>query len=316
MVVVTLLWSTAGVVTRQLESARSFEVTFWRSAFTFIALVGYLAWSHGRGALRLIQRGGRALWLSGLMWGVMFTCFMVALTLTSVANVLITMSVAPLVTAVLARFMLGQPVAPRTWFAIVAAGAGIAWMYGHSLSADPTAIVGTAVALGVPIAAAVNWNTLQRQGGAVDLVPALLIGALLSSLVALPLSLPFQASARDVAWLAGLGVLQLAVPCVLVVRLARQLPAPEISLLALLEIVFGIAWAWWGAGEEPASDVLVGGAVVLLTLMLNGWWSIAPGRFPASPGSAVPSSTTPRTAAAAPGTSVPAPPASAASRQR
>lgn len=274
MVVVTLLWSTAGVVTRQLESARSFEVTFWRSAFTFIALVGYLAWSHGRGALRLIQRGGRALWLSGLMWGVMFTCFMVALTLTSVANVLITMSVAPLVTAVLAHFMLGQPVAARTWFAIVVAGAGIAWMYGHSLNADPKALVGTAVALGVPIAAAINWNTLQRSGDAVDLVPALLIGALISSLATLPLSLPFQASAHDVAWLAGLGVFQLAVPCMLAVRLARQLPAPEMSLLALLEIVFGIAWAWWGAGEEPSSDVLIGGLVVLLTLTLNQLWIV------------------------------------------
>lgn len=316
MVLVTLLWSTAGVVTRQLESARSFEVTFWRSACTFVALGGYLAVAHGRGVWGLIQRGGPALWLSGLMWGVMFTCFMVALTLTSVANVLITMSVAPLVTTVLARFMLGQPVAVRTWFAIVVAGAGIAWMYGHSLSADPKSLVGTAVALGVPIAAAVNWNTLQRRGGAFDLVPALLIGALISSVFALPLSVPFQASVHDVAWLAGLGVFQLAVPCVLAVRLARQLPAPEMSLLALLEIVFGIAWAWWGAGEAPASDVLVGGTVVLATLMLNGWWSIAPGRFPASASSAVPSSTTPPPAAAAPGTSVPAPPASAASPQR
>lgn len=274
MVLVTLLWSTAGVVTRQLESARSFEATFWRSAFTFIALGGYLAVAHGHGAWGLIRRGGRALWLSGLMWGVMFTCFMVALTLTSVANVLITMSVAPLVTAVLGRFMLGQPVAPRTWFAIVAAGGGIAWMYGHSLSADPNALAGTAVALGVPLAAAINWNTLQRSGDAVDLVPALLFGALISSLVTLPLSLPFEASVRDVAWLAGLGVFQLALPCVLAVRLARQLPAPEISLLALLEIVFGIAWAWWGAGEEPSSDVLIGGLVVLLTLTLNQLWIV------------------------------------------
>lgn len=174
MVIITLLWSTAGLVTRHLESARSFEVTFWRSAFTFVTLASYLAMTHGRGAARLIQRGGRALWLSGLMWSVMFTCFMLALTLTSVANVLITMSVAPLVTAVLARFMLGQPVASRTWLAIVVAGASIAWMYGHSLIADPKALAGTAVALAVPVAAAINWNTLARRGGAVDLVPALL----------------------------------------------------------------------------------------------------------------------------------------------
>ncbi len=269
MLVVTLLWSTAGVVTRHLDAARSFEVTFWRSGFTALSLAVYLGWTQGRGALALLARGGRGLWLSGVMWSVMFTCFMLALTLTTVANVLITMSLAPLFTALLARFMLRYPVALRTWVAIVVAGAGIAWMYGHGVSGDPRHLAGTAVALGVPVAAAVNWNTLQRSGAGVDLVPALLIGALLSCAVSLPLSLPFQASAHDVSLLAMLGVGQLAIPCVLAVRLARHLPAPEMSLLALLEIVFGIAWAWLGAGEAPAPQVLAGGALVLATLAVN-----------------------------------------------
>ena len=103
MLLVTLMWSMAGLVTRRLDSAASFEVTFWRSFFTLIALGGYFAVAHGRDTLGLLQRGGKSLWLSGLMWSVMFTCFMLALTLTTVANVLITMSIAPLMTAVLAR---------------------------------------------------------------------------------------------------------------------------------------------------------------------------------------------------------------------
>lgn len=271
MLVVTLLWSTAGIVSRQLEAARSFELTFWRSAFTALALAPYLVWVHGRGTFAVFRAGGWALAVSGLMWCAMFTCFMVALTLTTVANVLITMSLAPLFTALLARFVLGHPVARRTWVAIVLAGAGIAWMYGHNLSAEPGALVGSLVALGVPLASAINWIVLQRSGKAVDLVPALLVGALLSCAITLPLALPFEASAPDVAWLAGLGILQLAVPCVMAVRLARALPAPEISLLALLEIVFGIAWAWLGAGERPAPQVLAGGSLVLLTLAVNEW---------------------------------------------
>ena len=271
MLVVTLLWSTAGLVSRQLEAARSFEVTFWRSAFTALALAPYLWWVHGRGTLGVLRAGGWPLVVSGLMWCAMFTCFLVALTLTTVANVLITMSLAPLFTALLARFLLGHPVARRTWVAIVVAGAGIVWMYGHNLSAEPGALVGSLVALGVPLASAINWIVLQRSGKAVDLVPALLVGALLSCAITLPLALPFQASSPDIAWLAGLGILQLAVPCVMAVRLARALPAPEISLLALLEIVFGIAWAWLGAGERPAPQVLAGGSLVLLTLAVNEW---------------------------------------------
>lgn len=281
MLVVTLLWSIAGIVSRQLDSARSFEVTFWRSLFTGLALAAYYAAAHGRDTLRLLVHGGRGLWISGVMWAVMFTCFMVAITLTTVANVLITMSVAPLFTALLARFMLGHPVAARTWLAIVVAGAGIAWMYGSSVSAEGTHLLGTLVALGVPIAAAINWNTLQRTGQSVDLVPALLIGATISSVATLPLAMPFQATGSDIAWLALLGVFQLAIPCALAVRLSKSLAAPEIALLALLEIIFGIAWAWLGAGEKPSVQVLAGGALVLGTLALNeawGMWRRAPMR--------------------------------------
>ena len=81
--------------------------------------------------------------------------------------------------------------------------------------------------------------------------------------------LPLQASTHDIGLLAALGVFQLAIPCVLAVRLARALPAPEISLLALLEIVFGIAWVWWGTSERPSAQVLAGGALVLTTLAVN-----------------------------------------------
>jgi drug/metabolite transporter (DMT)-like permease len=269
MLLVTLLWSTAGVVSRQFEAARSFEVTFWRSWFLLVALGSFLLATQGRAFVIAIRQGGRALWLSGACWCAMFTCFMVAITLTTVANVLITMSVAPLFTALLGRFWLGTPIPRRTWVAIVVAGAGIAWMYGASLSTDPKALVGTLVALGVPIAAAVNWIVLQQRGGQVDLAPALVIGAVLSCAITLPLAWPMEASPRDLGWLAFLGVFQLAVPCLIAVRLSRHLPAAEISLLALLEIVFGIAWAWLGAGEQPEIAVLAGGSLVLGALLAN-----------------------------------------------
>src|SRR5436190_16678568 len=87
MVAVTMMWSIAGVITRQLEHARSFEVTFWRSFFTLLSLLVILPFFQGRRVFANIRRGRGALWLSGLCWSVMFTAFMVALTLTSVANV-------------------------------------------------------------------------------------------------------------------------------------------------------------------------------------------------------------------------------------
>jgi drug/metabolite transporter (DMT)-like permease len=279
MVVAAAMWSIAGVVTRHLEAARSFELTFWRSAFNALALVVLLSVMRGPRVLwhalaAPMNSGGRALWVSGLCWCVMFTAFMVALTLTTVANVLVTMAIGPLLTALLSRLVLGHRLAPRTWASIALAGVGIAWMYGHEVSVGGSGhLLGTAVALAVPVAAAVNWTLLQhlkgQQGGGADMLPAVLVGACLSAAVTLPLAWPFAASLRDVGWLAVLGVVQLAIPCLMAVAAARVLPGPEIALLGLLEVLLGVAWAWLGAGEQPAPAVLAGGALVLLALAGN-----------------------------------------------
>jgi drug/metabolite transporter (DMT)-like permease len=275
MICVALMWSIAGVVTRQLEATRGFEITFWRSAFTVMALLVLLSWLRGPVALwRSVRSGGRSLWLSSVCWCVMYTAFMIALTLTTVANVLVTLALAPLLTALMSRLVLGSRLALRTWGAIVVAGLGIAWMYGQEVSgAGPRHVLGTAVALAVPLAAAANWTLLQhlrgRSGAGGDMLPAVLIGAVLSALITLPFALPLAASARDLGLLALLGTVQLAIPCVLAVVVARVLSAPEVSLLALLEVVFGVLWAWLGAGEAPSVAVLGGGALVLGALVIN-----------------------------------------------
>ena len=278
MVVVTLLWSTAGVVTRQLEQARSFEITFWRSFFTVLSLMVILLLFQGRSVIRRAFTGGGSLWLSGVCWSVMFTAFMVALSLTSVANVLVTLAVGPLLTAGVARVFTGHRLPGRTWMAIVVAGLGIAWMYGHQLAlGDARELAGTAIALLVPVAGAINWTVVQRgqsKGQKIDLVPAVLLGAVISSLTTLPLAMPFSASPHDIAWLGLLGLTQLAIPCTLSVVCASVLKAPEISLLALLEVIFGIAWAWLGAGETPGSSVLFGGSLVIGALVVNEWMGL------------------------------------------
>ena len=276
MILITLMWSIAGVVTRQLEAARSFEVTFWRSFFTAVSLLVILPFFQGRAVFAKIRDGGAALWISGVCWSVMFTAFMVALTLTTVANVLITLALGPLMTAVAARIFIGHRIALRTWLAIAAAGMGIVWMYGGQVDFQ-SQLRGMLVALLVPIAGAINWTVVQSNrshGKNIDLVPAVLVGAVISSLVTLPLSFPMQATLHDIGLLAVLGLFQLAIPCVLSVWCASILKAPEISLLALLEVIFGILLAWVGAGEVPGPSVLTGGALVVGALVVNeliGW---------------------------------------------
>jgi drug/metabolite transporter (DMT)-like permease len=222
MVAVTLMWSIAGVITRQLEQARSFEVTFWRSFFTVLSLLVILPFFQGRRCSRKIRHGGWALWLSGVCWSVMFTAFMVALTLTSVANVLVTMALGPFLTALIARIFIGHRI-PAAHLAGDRAG-GPASPGCTATQFEGGQFAGTLVALCVPLAGAVNWTVTQRahaQGQDVDLVPAVLVGAVISSLLTLPLchALPRKRARHRPAGAPGL--VQLAIPCALAVICAR-----------------------------------------------------------------------------------------------
>jgi drug/metabolite transporter (DMT)-like permease len=270
MVCAATLWSIAGVFTRHLDAARGFEVTFWRSVFAALFVAGALLWQKKGRAFASVRAVGKPGILSGAMWSAMFCCFMIALTMTTVANTLIVMSVSPLLTAFFAWLFLRQKIALRTWLAIFAALIGMVWMFASGLSEMGGAhLAGMAVALGVPIAASVNVITLKKAGYGIDLIPAVLLGGVFSALMMLPLSWPFQAPLNDIAILAILGFFQLGLPCMLMVAASKALSAPEISLLALLEVLLGPLWTWIGAGEVPAQATLIGGAMVLAGLVFN-----------------------------------------------
>ena len=273
MVIAPTLWSIAGVVTRQLspelQASGRFEITFWRSFFAALTVAGFLVFVR-RDFVGSIRRAGVSGLLSGAMWATMFVCFMLALTLTSTANTLVVLAVAPLTTALLAWATLRAPIAPRTWLAIGIATVGILWMFAGSLRIEsPASVLGMLIAIGAPVASAVNVVILKKRGQSLDLVPAVFLGGMISAALMLPVALPSIATAADVALLALLGFAQLGLPCMLLVVAARHLAATEVALLALLEVVLGPLWAWLGAGETPAPTTLSGGLLVLGALLIN-----------------------------------------------
>jgi drug/metabolite transporter (DMT)-like permease len=265
MIAAPVLWSSAGVVTRHIERTPPFEQVFWRSLFAFSFVFIALLWQR-KHPWTAIRAAGLPGVVSGLMWALMFTAFLFALSLTTTANTLVVMAVSPLLTAVFAWLFLKDPLPARTWIAAGAAALGIAWMFGSQLERH---FFGMAIAFLIPVAAAINVVVLRASAAKLDLVPALMLGGALSCLIALPFALPFSASAKDVVLLAFLGFFQLALPCMLLVVASRTLLAPEIALLGQLEVVLGPLWVWLVVGEEPGRATLIGGAVVLAALAAN-----------------------------------------------
>jgi len=265
MVVCTLMWSIAGVATRQLHDTPGLEVTFWRSLFAALTVAIWLLRDRGAAFLETLRKGPGSLVASGLMWALMFTSFMVAMTQAPVANVLVVQCLGPVLTALLAWAVFRRRLQASTWWAIGLAFTGVVVMYaGDVRSMSAAQATGVLIALGVPVGAAINWVVLQRRGQQVDLTASVLIGAVLSAALTGALGGgSWKADGHDIAWLALLGVFQLGIPCILAVKVSCVLRATEASLLSLLEPLFGFTLAWLLAGEQPGPATLLGGLMVI-----------------------------------------------------
>ncbi len=207
---------------------------------------------------------------SGCLWAMMFTCFMLALTKTSTANTLLVSSLSPLFAAILGWVVLGTRVRLFTWAMIALALSGIWWMIRNGVSSE--GFGGMAIALGVPIGSAINIVMLKKINANVDLAPAVLIGGVISALGTLPLSMPFAATTHDVGILAMLGIIQLAIPCMIMVNVVRHLAPQQVALLCLLEVILGPIWSWAFAGEALTRSTIQGAAVVIAALAANEYF--------------------------------------------
>jgi drug/metabolite transporter (DMT)-like permease len=240
---------------------------FWRSLSSVICMAAVLAVMHRGEMFARIRRTGRAGILSGAMWAVMITFFMLAVTRTTVANTLVIMSLAPFLGAALSWIVLREAVPPRTLLFMALALAGIVTMFVESL--DSGRMVGNLLALAIPFAYGVNVTLLRRTQRNVDMLPGVLLGSLFSMAIALPLALPLDVSLRDAGLLALMGSAQLTLGCVLFVYATRYLKSAELGLIGLLETLLAPLWVWIGVGERPSETALIGGAIVLGSLAAN-----------------------------------------------
>lgn len=267
-ILANLCFSTGGLWVRTIaDPPDGFEIVFWRSvAMAGVLIAVLLAWHRGRTLGQIRAVGGWGV-LSAACLAMTFFAFILSVTRTTVANTTITMSLAPLVAALAGLVFLGERVATRTWLAIAVAAIGLATMVVDSLSGDGW--IGIAIALGVPLGLAANVVINRRHGVNVDMVPTVLIAALLSIPFALVLGMPLDATSRDIGVMMLMGTVQLAGGCLLITMAMRHLPAVEVGLFTLLETVLGPVWVWLAYGERPSTLALLGGTLIVGALLLN-----------------------------------------------
>ncbi|MGH8731637.1 MAG: DMT family transporter, partial [Burkholderiales bacterium] len=178
MVGATLCWATAGILVRNMDVTDGWKITFWRSFFMTVFLLVVLSVQHGsRLPLRVRNMGWPGV-ISGLLFAGMMICFILALSLTTVANTLVVGSISPFVAALCGRLFLGEKVAPRTWLAMIAATGGITMMFFDALSSGGWA--GNLIALCIPLGFGANVVILRKHRTAVDMMPSVLLAGIFS----------------------------------------------------------------------------------------------------------------------------------------
>lgn len=283
-----LIASCGGPIFRAIGEASAWQILFYR-ALGMLLVVGLFVLARNGGQLRgaFGRLGLRGLAGAAFLAGA-FICYVLAMTLTTVANTLFLLAAGPLVGALLGRVFLGDKVKPVTWVAMLIAVAGISLMVSDSLSGGQFWGNLAAFGAGASFATfAVILRGASLRGRPIDANAALCSGALIgmaaSAAMAWAEGTGLLLSPGDTAYALTLGVLQLGLALILFTLGARYLTAAEAMLLALLEVVLGPVWTWLIFAEQPSDLGLLGGLILLSGMVLQGAWGLRPKRPPPVP---------------------------------
>jgi drug/metabolite transporter (DMT)-like permease len=259
VVLSTIAWGSGGLFVRLLPFDM-WTIVFWRGVFGTLFIGAYVFWCFGRSTPVIVYHMGRAGFLITLCLSAVITLMVPAFQHTSVANVMTIYAALPFFTAAVAWLWLGERPSRRTMIASAVVLAGITVMLGPSTGGphlgDLLAAAGTAMMAVMTVAI--------RRSRDVETLPVACLSTLVSALVAIPLAQHLTDLApRDVAVAAGFGLGPMTLGLMLYVIGSALIPATLSALISTMEAPIGALWAWIGVGEVPATETMIGGAIVL-----------------------------------------------------
>ncbi len=256
--------SANGLIVRSMDSAGGWQIIFYRSCF----LAGVL------GVVFVVQSGGRVRsalrelrpWalLGSLAIASVNTCFILAMTYTTVANAMFVLSAAPFFAALLGWIVLGETVERGVWAAMGVALAGIGVMLWDGLGAGT--LLGNCLALFAALSFG-SFVVVLRKGRGVNMLPVVIIGTMLGGLNAAVMSgFALSVSFHDAALLFLWGAVLSGTVHVIFTWSSRHVPGAELTLLILIEFVLSPMWVWLFIDEQPSPATLLGGALVIVSV--------------------------------------------------
>jgi drug/metabolite transporter, DME family len=264
------LWSLMGLCLRQIDAASVWQILFWRSVGMVPVLLAFIWWTSAGRPLDQIRKVGLAGAIGGLGLVFAFAGAIYAIQTTTIANAVFLFTASPFVAAILGWIILGERVKPWTWAAIGLAVFGMYLMVREGLAMG--ALQGNIAAL-LSAAGFGAFSVCLRWGKVGEMLPVSMLGGVFSMLVAAGvLGVSGQAllvSAHDIAVAAGMGAAILALGMVAYTLGSKVIPAAELTLLSLIEVLLAPVWVFIFLGETASTATFIGGSVLLAAVALN-----------------------------------------------
>ena len=265
MVLSATLVSTSGLIFRSFDDIGVFEVVFFRSVALVLMMCGVISWAYGWQSLTVIRKIG--------FWGVLGaaffagaqTSYVLAFSYTSVANITFTIATAPFLTAILARFLLGEKISKQTIFAMLVAAVGIGILFYSNVNFD--SFVGTLLAF-LTACCFSCFAVILRKRKDIEMLPVLLVTGLLTIPVGIFLgSWEGAISLRDISLCLIWGAILQGFGQSLLITASKVLKAAEVPLIMLLEFTLGPFWVWLFLNEIVTFGTLIGGSFILISIL-------------------------------------------------
>ena len=255
----------------RLASISSWNLIFYRGFIPFsVVFVGLLSIYKFKFIKELVSNGWHGV-AYALIFAITNITFLISIENTNVANTLIMIALAPMLSAVISLIFLNEKPDQKTWVAIIITTLAVIYIFYDAL--DVGDILGNALGLLTALGLAVG-AVIVRSKKKISLVPSAMVGKLLVALTAFYFADNLNLKDNDLIIVPLMSVMCVAIPFVLVTLAPRYITAAEVNLFFLLETILGPIWVWLVIKEQPSIVTILGGIVIIITIAAHSTLSL------------------------------------------
>ena len=264
--------SFGGLIVKSFEGANLWQILFWRQFFFAIIVALYLLINYKKNIFKSFYKSGLPGFFAGFVLSLGFSAYVFSMYNTTIANTNFIITTETIFLAVFGYFFLKEKINLITFISIIFGMSGVLLIIGSSLSIQSSEqFIGNIVAFAMPISFAVLVVIIRKYPN-VDMIPAQFIAGVFAAIIGYFIAGKISISLHDLTLAATAGFFQIGFGFILITIGSQTTPSAVVGVLMLTEAVFGPLWAWLFINEIPPSSVLIGGGIIIFSILLQSFY--------------------------------------------